>query len=112
MPRALRAQLSASALIMSHVTCHRLRDYFFFFPPGITLFTAPATDDAIVATTPFFCFRLDVEPPDRFPVDFDFVFDPDLDLDADLDFAAPLDFLPAAFLAIADSATPRAQRKR
>lgn len=75
-------------------------DQRFFFPrPGITLFTAPATDDAIVATTPFFAFR----PPERLVVDFDFDFDPALDVV--FDFVVPLDFA-AAFFAIADTATP------
>jgi hypothetical protein len=104
-------RLPPSAFPRRHVTRHTslLPNQRFFFPRvGITLFTAPATDDAIVATTPFFCFRFDVEPPDRFPLDF-VVFDPALDLDVDFDFVA-LDF-PAAFLAIADTATPRAQRK-
>ena len=75
--------------------------YFFFFPrEGITLATAPATDDAIFATTPFFDLRFVFEPPDRFAVTFDFaaVFDPD--------FVFGLDFV-AVFFAIADSAMSR-----
>ena len=83
--------------------------YFFFFPPGITLATAPATDDAIVATTPFFGLRFDFEPLDRFAAAFDFgaAFDFRAGFDADFDFA--LDFV-AVFFAIADSATPSALR--
>jgi hypothetical protein len=70
---------------------------------GITLATASATDDAIVATTPFFDLLFVFEPPDRFAVAFDLGA---ALLDDFFDFVFALDFF-AAFLAIADSATPR-----
>ena len=70
---------------------------------GSTLATAPATEDARLATTPFFDdFRFEVEPDDRLLVDFDARFV----VGFDLLFAPALDFV--AFFAIADSLTPRA----
>jgi len=78
-------------------------DYFFFFPPGITLATALAIDPATFATTPFLearFFELDLLAVDFF--DFEALpraFAAGFDLDFELVF-----FFAAVF-AITDSYT-------